>query len=104
MTEQVNLVDIDEVAKQLKVSVSTVRSWLRAGLIPENTYIHVGKTYRFDLNRVIFALMNTDFKETNDVIENVAVSALANELAEDMKKRVKEETNFFETPEVDEDL
>lgn len=104
MTEQVNLVDIDEVAKQLKVSVSTVRSWLRAGLIPENTYIHVGKTYRFDLNRVIFALMNTDFKETNDVIENMAVSTLANELAEDMKKRVKEETNFFETPEVDEDL
>jgi excisionase family DNA binding protein len=104
VTEQVNLVDIDEVAKQLKVSVSTVRSWLRAGLIPENTYIHVGKTYRFDLNRVIFALMNTDFKETNDVIENMAVSTLANELAEDMKKRVKEETNFFETPEVDEDL
>ena len=104
MTEQVNLVDIDEVAKQLKVSVSTVRSWLRAGLIPENTYIHVGKTYRFDLNRVIFALMNTDFKETNDVIENMAVSTLANELAEDMKKRVEEETNFFETPEVDEDL
>ena len=104
MTEQVNLVDIDEVAKQLKVSVSTVRSWLRAGLIPENTYIHVGKTYRFDLNRVIFALMNTDFKETNDVIENMAVSTLANELAEEMKKRVKEETNFFETPEVDEDL
>ena len=104
MTEQVNLVDIDEVAKQLKVSVSTVRSWLRAGLIPENTYIHVGKTYRFDLNRVIFALMNTDFKETNDVIENMAVSTLANELAEDMKERVKEEQNLFETPEVDEDL
>ena len=48
MTQQVNLVDIDEVAKHLKVSVSTVRSWLRANLIPENTYIHVGKTYRFD--------------------------------------------------------
>lgn len=104
MTEQVNLVDIDEVAKQLKVSVSTVRSWLRANLIPENTYIHVGKTYRFDLDRVISALMNTDFKETNDVIEDVAVSALANELAEDMKKRVKEERNFFGAREMDEDL
>ena len=104
MTEQINLVDIDEVAKQLKVSVSTVRSWLRAGLIPENTYIHVGKTYRFDLNRVIFALMNTDLNEANTVIENIAVNTLADELAEDMKKRVKEERNFFETPEVDEDL
>ena len=70
MTEQVNLVDIDEVAKQLKVSVSTVRSWLRANLIPENTYIHVGKTYRFDLNRVIFALMNTDLNAVNTPVEN----------------------------------
>lgn len=104
MTEQVNLVDIDEVAKQLKVSVSTVRSWLRANLIPENTYIHVGKTYRFDLNRVVFALMHTDLNETNTVMENIAVNTLANELAEDMKKRVKEERNFFETPEADEDL
>ena len=89
MTEQVNLVDIDEVAKQLKVSVSTVRSWLRANLIPENTYIHVGKTYRFDLNRGIFALMNTDLNETNTVIENIAVNTLANELAEDVKERVE---------------
>lgn len=104
MTEQVNLVDIDEVAKQLKVSVSTVRSWLRANLIPENTYIHVGKTYRFDLNRVVFALMNTDLNETNTVMEDIAVNTLANELAEDMKKRVKEERNFFGTPEVDEDV
>lgn len=70
MTEQVNLVDIDEVAKQLKVSVSTVRSWLRANLIPENTYIHVGKTYRFDLNRVVFALMHTDLNAVNTPVEN----------------------------------
>ena len=104
MTAEINLVDIDEVAKHLKVSVSTVRSWLRANLIPENTYIHVGKTYRFDLNRVVFALMNTDLNETNTVIENIAVNTLADELAEDMKKRVKEERNFFETPEVDEDV
>ena len=70
MTEQVNLVDIDEVAKQLKVSVSTVRSWLRATLIPENTYIPVGKTYRFDLNRVVFALMHTDLNAVNTPVEN----------------------------------
>ena len=90
MTAEINLVDIDEVAKHLKVSVSTVRSWLRANLIPENTYIHVGKTYRFDLNRVVFALMNTDLNETNTVIENIAVNTLANELAEDIKARVEE--------------
>ncbi len=70
MTEQVNLVDIDEVAKQLKVSVSTVRSWLRANLIPENTYIHVGKTYRFDLNRVVFALMHTDLNSAGVSVED----------------------------------
>jgi len=70
VTEQVNLVDIDEVAKQLKVSVSTVRSWLRATLIPENTYIHVGKTYRFDLNRVVFALMHTDLNSAGVSVED----------------------------------
>jgi excisionase family DNA binding protein len=70
VTEQVNLVDIDEVAKQLKVSVSTVRSWLRANLIPENTYIHVGKTYRFDLNRVVFALMHTDLNSAGVSVED----------------------------------
>ena len=70
MTQQVNLVDIDEVAKHLKVSVSTVRSWLRANLIPENTYIHVGKTYRFDLNGVVFALLNTDLSAMNAPTED----------------------------------
>jgi len=70
VTQQVNLVDIDEVAKHLKVSVSTVRSWLRANLIPENTYIHVGKTYRFDLNGVVFALLNTDLSAMNAPTED----------------------------------
>ena len=90
MTAEINLVDIDEVAKHLKVSVSTVRSWLRANLIPENTYIHVGKTYRFDLNRVVFALLNTDLNETNTVVEDMAINTLAKELAEDIKERVEE--------------
>ena len=77
MTQQVNLVDIDEVAKHLKVSVSTVRSWLRANLIPENTYIHVGKTYRFDLNGVVFALLNTDLNESVSIIvPDPCISAL----------------------------
>jgi excisionase family DNA binding protein len=90
VTAEINLVDIDEVAKHLKVSVSTVRSWLRANLIPENTYIHVGKTYRFDLNRVVFALLNTDLNETNTVVEDMAINTLAKELAEDIKERVEE--------------
>ena len=82
MTEQINLVDIDEVAKQLKVSVSTVRSWLRANLIPENTYIHVGKTYRFDLNRVVFALMNTDLNAADIPAENEEPTVEAEEHVE----------------------
>ena len=53
---------------------------------------------------MVFALLNTDLNETNTVIENMAVNTLVDELAEDMKKRVKEERNFFETPEVDEDV
>ena len=50
------LVSIDDLAITLGVSVSTVRSWVRDGEIPLQTYIRVGKTYRFEQEEVIGAL------------------------------------------------
>lgn len=49
---------IRDVAGYLNVSVSTVRNWVRAAVIPASTYIKVGDTYRFNLTKVEEALLN----------------------------------------------
>lgn len=62
---------IRDVAGYFSVSVSTVRNWIRAGIIPASTYIKVGETYRFNLAKVEGALIiasenkKTETKETN---------------------------------------
>jgi len=48
---------IKEVAEYFKVSVSTVRNWVRKGTIPTDTYIKAGETYRFNLDLVEGALL-----------------------------------------------
>jgi len=50
-------VQIEDIARKLHVSVSTVRTWIRQGHIPADTYIKVGKTYRFSENDVLDALV-----------------------------------------------
>ena len=47
---------IEDVANHFIVSVSTVRTWVRNGTIPKDTYIKIGSTYRFDLPKVVAAL------------------------------------------------
>jgi|SanBayMetagenome_1026888.scaffolds.fasta_scaffold00063_8 excisionase family DNA binding protein len=49
-------VAIDKVADYFQVSVSTVRSWVRTGAVPETAYLKIGKTYRFQLPEVENAL------------------------------------------------
>tara|TARA_R100000935_G_C2814174_1_gene156468 strand:- start:758 stop:982 length:225 start_codon:yes stop_codon:yes gene_type:complete len=51
-------VEIGDVASHFKVSVSTVRAWVRQGQIPPNTYVKLGKTFRFQLDAVADALLN----------------------------------------------
>jgi len=57
-------VAIEDLAKHFAVSISTIRSWVRQGHIPKDTYIKIGNTYRFDKNRVSDALtsLNVDLE------------------------------------------
>ena len=46
-------VEIEKVADHYKVSLSTIRAWIRNGQIPrDGCYIKIGKTYRFKLSEV----------------------------------------------------
>ena len=49
-------VPIEDLAKHFTVSVSTIRTWVRQGLIPKSTYIKVGNTYRFSVSKVVAVL------------------------------------------------
>lgn len=49
-------VPIEELAKHFTVSVSTVRAWVRQGLIPKESYIKIGNTYRFNISKVVDSL------------------------------------------------
>lgn len=57
MSEEREFVELRKVADHFKVSESTVRAWIRNGSIPEDTYIKVGKTFRFELNLISDALL-----------------------------------------------
>lgn len=52
------LVPIEDVAKHFAVSVSTIRAWLRQGLIPQDSYIKVSGTYRFSIDKMMAGLMS----------------------------------------------
>tara|TARA_R110000822_G_scaffold209954_1_gene345820 strand:- start:99 stop:374 length:276 start_codon:yes stop_codon:yes gene_type:complete len=49
-------VPIEELAKHLSLAVTTIRSWVRLGFIPNTAYLKVGNTYRFNVVDVIEAL------------------------------------------------
>lgn len=56
-------VTIESLAQYFCVSVSTIRAWVRQGHIPENTYIKLGNTYRFNRDAVQQALMSMQKEE-----------------------------------------
>lgn len=45
-------VSIEAVAVKFSVSISTVRSWIKKGFIPRDSYIKAGNTYRFKLDEI----------------------------------------------------
>jgi len=48
---------IEEVARKFSVGPATIRTWIRSGAIPRNTFVRAGNTYRFDVDAVTRALM-----------------------------------------------
>ena len=70
MMEQ--LVPIEDVAKHFNVSLSTTRKWVRDGVIPEDTYVKVGKTHRFALAKVSEALMSSTKNSASMRAEDIA--------------------------------
>ena len=55
MTEEV-YVTVEKAAYHFGVKVHTIRSWVRMGHIPRNSYIKAGNTYRFSISRMEQAL------------------------------------------------
>jgi len=60
------LVSIREVAQHFMVSERLIRNWMKQGRIPKNTYIHIGQTYRYDLNAVSQALLSDLNEDASD--------------------------------------
>lgn len=53
-------VTIEELATYFKVSVQTIRVWLRKKIIPPHTYLHVRDVYRFKPELVAQALIDAN--------------------------------------------
>jgi sigma54-dependent transcription regulator len=53
-----NFVPIGDVADKFSVSKHTVRQWLRKGKIPEDLYVKIGNTYRYNLQGIEQAFLN----------------------------------------------
>ena len=61
-------VSINAVAKHFAISKSTIRSWVRTGRIPSDTYFKLGNTYRFRLGAITDALLNQELATNEDVV------------------------------------
>jgi len=75
--EKSPFVTIENLAQYFCVSVSTIRAWVRQGYIPENTYIKLGNTYRFNRDTVEQALMGMNKEEEEEgVAQDAAVAVV----------------------------
>lgn len=48
---------IQQLADHFAISLSTARKWVYGGRIPDHTYVKIGQTYRFDIEKVDAALL-----------------------------------------------
>ena len=84
MSDIPEVVLIEDVAKHFKVSVSTIRIWVRDGHIAPWSYIKIGNTYRFNLERVAESLMpktnatqqSEPKQEVTEIVEKVVEQPL----------------------------
>jgi excisionase family DNA binding protein len=59
-------VAITDLAKHFQVSVSTIRLWIRRGVIPPENYLKVGNTFRFRLPEVEEAVRSFNTKRLDE--------------------------------------
>ena len=69
MTSREPYVMIDAVTEHFSVSRSTIRAWIRQGVIPSNTYIKVGTTYRFKISAIECALSGNEAEDTQIALD-----------------------------------
>lgn len=56
---------IEDLARHYRVSISTIRAWMRTGVIPPQSYLKAGRTFRFLLSEVDAAIRaNQGAKQT----------------------------------------
>jgi len=60
-------VPIEVVGRRLSLAITTLRQWVKTGVIPSDTYIKVGQTYRFNLPAVVQALSCDTYEEKSAV-------------------------------------
>ena len=64
-----NFVPIGDVADKFSVSKHTVRQWLRKGKIPADMYVKIGNTYRYNLQGIENAFLNTNKDSIVEVVD-----------------------------------
>tara|TARA_R110000824_G_scaffold153389_5_gene325026 strand:+ start:54 stop:323 length:270 start_codon:yes stop_codon:yes gene_type:complete len=55
-------VPIEELAQHLSLAITTLRSWVRTGVIPKSTYLKIGNTYRFNIPEVVEKLKESNLE------------------------------------------
>jgi|TARA_R110000796_G_C14440322_1_gene422212 predicted site-specific integrase-resolvase len=61
---------IEDLAKKLSVSTSTVRAWTRQGHIPDNAYIKIGQTYRYLVDEAIAGLIKHNAEPNTMIVDD----------------------------------
>ena len=75
-------ISIEELAEKLSVSVSTIRSWLKAGYFSNAAYFNVNAVYRFNFDKVIEELHSEEFGVTCVPISNPEITANGSDIPE----------------------
>lgn len=74
----------EELSRYLGVNITTLRSWVRNGSIPRETYIQAGQTYRFHVEDVEAHLrgLRTAKSEQEEAVEEAVSEVESDEVVE----------------------
>lgn len=76
--------NFEELSRYLGVTITTLRSWVRNGSIPRETYIQAGQTYRFHVEDVEAHLrgLRTAKPEQEEAVEEAVPEVESDEVVE----------------------